>query len=66
MEIIKTAAALVAISILLGCTSTSTYNRWSRVEAYFMNPARSCASGYYDCGLRSSNRARDEGLANGR
>jgi hypothetical protein len=53
---VKIAAALVALSMLAGCSST--HNRWqSRVEAYFMNPARSCASGYYDCSLRTSNQA---------
>jgi hypothetical protein len=61
MGIVKLAAALVALSMLAGCNSTSTRNSWqSRVEDYFMNPARSCASGYYDCTLRSSNRARDQ------
>jgi hypothetical protein len=59
MDIVKIAAALVALSMLAGCNSTR--NNWqSRVENYFMNPARSCASGYYDCTLRSSNRARDQ------
>ncbi len=59
MGIVKLAAALVALSMLAGCNSTR--NNWqSRVESYFMNPARSCASGYYDCTLRSSNRARDQ------
>jgi hypothetical protein len=61
MGIVKTAAALVALSMLAGCNSTSSRNSWqTRVENYFMNPARSCASGYYDCTLRSSNRARDQ------
>ncbi|CAN7443366.1 hypothetical protein LJR231_002922 [Phyllobacterium sp. LjRoot231] len=59
MGIVKIAAALVALSMLAGCNSTR--NNWqSRVENYFMNPARSCASGYYDCTLRSSNRTHDE------
>jgi hypothetical protein len=63
MEIVKIAAALVVASTLAGC---STHNKWqTRVEAYFMNPARSCASGYYDCSLRTSNRARDQSFDNG-
>jgi hypothetical protein len=57
---VKIAAALVALSMLAGCSST--HNRWqSRVEAYFMNPARSCASGYYDCSLRTSIQAGEYG-----
>ena len=61
MGIVKLAAALVALSMLAGCNSTSSRNSWqTRVENYFMNPARSCASGYYDCTLRSSNRTRDQ------
>ncbi|WP_147274644.1 hypothetical protein [Phyllobacterium bourgognense] len=60
MDIVKLAAALVALSMLAGCNSTSTRNSWQRVENYFMNPARSCAAGYYDCTLRSSNSARDQ------
>jgi hypothetical protein len=61
MRIVKL-AALVALSLPAGCSSTgsSASNSWQRVENYFMNPARSCASGYYDCSLRTSNRARDE------
>jgi len=48
-----TIAALIAACLLTGCR---TSNDW-RTGFGLFPPQRSCANGYYDCSLRTSNQA---------
>lgn len=55
----RIAIAVAAIALLSGC---GTYNSWTPREAETAT-RYSCADGYYDCGLRTSNQAGDHGKA---
>jgi hypothetical protein len=53
MKIIKI-AAMLATATLAGC---GTYNSWTPRETSYEPAERSCASGYYNCELRTSGEA---------
>ncbi|MRG55635.1 hypothetical protein GF108_08570 [Phyllobacterium sp. SYP-B3895] len=64
MTVARAIAALITACLLMGCSSAkgdwrARYNAMWRTE-------RSCASGYYDCGLRTSNQASLHGARNNR
>lgn len=58
----KTASitALVAACLLTGCTTNSDW----RTGFGLFRPDRSCANGYYDCSLRTSDRSSHERAIN--